>query len=49
MFSNHNGINLKITDNGKSLNIWKWKSILLNDLWVKEEESKEIKNTELNV
>ena len=43
MFSSYNGINLEINnkDNRKSPNTWKLNNVLLNNLWVKKEVSKE--------
>lgn len=47
MFSNHNRIKLEINNKrkiGKFTNMWILNSILLNNLWVKEETERE-KNT----
>ena len=46
MFSNHNGINLEISNLKcleKYMIIWKYNNILLNNLWVKDRIKKEIR------
>ena len=48
VFSNYNEAKLEISNRkmaGKSPNTWKLNNTLLNNPWVKEEVSREIKNT----
>ena len=47
MFSDHNGLKLGLNNReitGKSPSTWKLNNMLLNNPWVKEKTSKDIKN-----
>jgi hypothetical protein len=48
MFSDHSGMKLKINNNMIAEIIWKLNNTLLNNTWIKEEISKEVKYFELN-
>lgn len=46
MFADHNGIKLETSNRktkNKSLNTWKQETMLLNNSWVKQEVSREIR------
>lgn len=50
MFSDHSGTKVKVTNRkitGKSINTWKSNNTLLNNSWIKEDSSGEVKKNTL--